>query len=128
MPSRARGGKYRTIVADPRLAEIERHVEQMSPLLPKTKAYFEFVLARLRELEDERERLRAALELLVESLLRTSPGHLDTPAGEGALNAIAAAHPKDEGSYYCTGCETYTDTPGMCHGQPKQYLRDGFDS
>lgn len=24
--------------------------------------------------------------------------------------------------YYCTGCETYSNDPGTCHGQPKRYI------
>lgn len=28
--------------------------------------------------------------------------------------------------YYCTGCETYTDEPGVCHGLPKRDLKPGL--
>ncbi len=41
--------------------------------------------------EVELRELQEATQLLVESLLRTSPGHLDTPAGEAVLNALAAS-------------------------------------
>jgi hypothetical protein len=42
--------------------------------------------------------------------------------GQYMDGAYEAGQWKHRPQYYCTGCETYTNQPGECHGQPRRKL------
>jgi hypothetical protein len=62
------------------------HMSAQGP--PLSQVWMEF-MAEIGAEHREVETLRAALNGLIESLARTSPGHLDTTAGRAALDAAA---------------------------------------
>lgn len=57
------------------------------------------------------------------------PMQSDAPVEDMAYDAFrqkgesqSSAFGYGEQRYYCTGCETYTNTPGICHGLPRRKL------